>query len=157
MQLRRILPLATALLVASFASVLVPASLGAQTAAPQGPAASDSLAFPRQVVKWFLTGQADSLYNHAGEQLKAGMQSPANIIAMMGRLTGQLGEHKSTDAEVQFEQNGTRVYIAAVTFSQAPEQGAFVVRYVPGSPVIQGFTVGQLARVKERFPEAKLP
>lgn len=155
MQFRRA-PLLVATTLALFAAATTPASLAAQ-AAPAASAAADSMAFPRQVVKWFLTAQADSLYNHAGTELKSSMQSPASIVAMMGRLSSRLGEHKSTDAEVQFEQNGARVYIVAVTFSQAPERGAFVVRYVPGSPVIESFSVSQLARVKEHFPEAKLP
>lgn len=141
-------PLALAVLL-----VAAPAAAHAQAAA----APADSMAFPRQVLKWFTTAQADSIYSHAGEQLKASMQSSATVAAMMGRMAGQLGEYKSTDAEVQFEKDGTRLYIAAMTFSQAPEPGAVVIRYVPGTPVIQGMTISPLSRVKERFPEAKLP
>jgi hypothetical protein len=75
----------------------------------------------------------------------------------MGRMATQLGEFKSVDAETQFEQQGTRLYIAAVTYSQSPEQGAIVIRYTPGTPVIQGMRITKLANVKEQFPDAKLP
>lgn len=142
-------PLALAVVLAG-----APAAVQAQVASA---APADSMAFPRQVVKWFTTAQADSLYNHAGEQLKASMQSSAQVTAMMGRMASQLGEYKSVDAEAQFEQNGTRVYIAAASFTTAPEPAAIVVRYQPGTPVIQGMTIQPLSRVKERFPEAKLP
>lgn len=139
----------------ALAALLVAAPAAARAQAAAVPA--DSMAFPRQVVKWFTTAQADSLYNSAGDQLKGAMQSAAGVTAMMGRMSAQMGEFKSVDAEAQFEKDGTRVYIAAVTFSTAPEQGAIVIRYTPGSPIIQGMSISALSRVKERFPEAKLP
>ena len=138
------------------AAAVAPSSLAAQ-AAPAAPAAADSMATPRQAVKWFQTSQADSLYANAGEQLKASMQSAANALAMMGRMSSQFGEHKSTDAEVQFDNQGSKVFISVSTYATAPEPVALIVRYTPGSPVIQGFSIAPLSRAKERFPDAKLP
>jgi hypothetical protein len=143
---------ALALMALAAAGASSPSSLGAQ-AAP----AADSMAFPRQAVKWFQTSQADSLFAHAGEQLKASMQSAANAATMMASMATRFGEHKSTDAEVQFDDQGTKLFVAVSTYASAPEQVALIVRYTPGSPVIQGFSISPLSRAKERFPAAKLP
>ena len=64
--------LAFAALIAG--SAVAPSTLGAQ-AAPA--AAADSMAFPRQAVKWFQSSQADSLFALAGEQLMSSMKSAA--------------------------------------------------------------------------------
>jgi hypothetical protein len=133
---------------------LAPASVAAQ--APP-PAAADSMAFPRQAVKWFQSSQADSLFSHAGEELKTSMQSSANAATTMKQMASRFGEHTSTDAEVQFEDQDSRVFIAVSTYSAAPEQVAIIVRYTPGQPVIRGFSITSLSRAKERFPAAKLP
>jgi hypothetical protein len=154
MQSRRT-PLAV-LALAAMAAAVAPVALHAQAAAAPA-AAADSMAIPRQAVKWFQSSQADSLYANAGEQLKASMQSPANALAMMGRMSSQFGEHKSTDAEVQFDNQGSKIFISVSTYATAPEPVALIVRYTPGSPVIQGFSISPLSRAKERFPDAKLP
>ena len=144
--------LAFAALIAG--SAVAPSTLGAQ-AAPA--AAADSMAFPRQAVKWFQSSQADSLFALAGEQLKSSMQSADNTREMMTRMSGRFGEHKSTDAEVQFDDQGTKVFIAVSTYATAPEPVAMIVRYTPGKNVIEGFSITPLSRAKERFPTAKLP
>ncbi|HYD51290.1 MAG TPA: hypothetical protein VEA99_01635 [Gemmatimonadaceae bacterium] len=127
----------------------LPASLRAQ--------AADSLAFPRQVLKWFNTSQADSLFAHSGEQMKARMQSAANVTGMMAQLAEQVGEQKALEGEYQFDKDGQKVYIAVARFSKQADPGAFVVQYAPGSTVFDRFGVMPLARAKELFPEAKLP
>jgi hypothetical protein len=153
MSVRRTPLAAVAFATLAAAAVLAPSSAGAQAA----PAATDSMAFPRQAVKWFQTAQADSLFSHAGDQLKASMQSAANTTDMMSRMATRFGEFKSTDAEVQFDDQGSKVFIAVSTYATAPEQVAMVVRYTPGKSVIDGFSIQPLSRVKERFPNAKLP
>jgi hypothetical protein len=153
MSVRRTPLAAVAFATLAAAAVLAPSSAGAQAA----PAATDSMAFPRQAVKWFQTAQADSLFSHAGDQLKASMQSAANTTDMMSRMATRFGELKSTDAEVQFDDQGSKVFIAVSTYATAPEQVAMVVRYTPGKSVIDGFSIQPLSRVKERFPNAKLP
>lgn len=155
MSYRRTPLVAVAFAVVAAASALAPSSAVAQSA-PAAPAA-DSLAFPRQALKWFQAAQADSLFAHAGEQLKASLQSPANAAESMSRMAVRFGELKSTDAEVQFDDQGSKVFIAVSTYATAPEQVAVVVRYTPGKPVIDGFSISPLSRVKTRFPNAKLP
>jgi hypothetical protein len=136
------------------AAFIAPSTLTAQAAKS---AEADSMAFPRQAVKWFRTSQADSLFSHAGDELKASMQSVANATTMMAQMATRFGEHKSSDAEVQFDDQGNKLFIAVSTYSTAPEPVAFVVRYAAGTRVMQGFSIMPLSRAKERFPAAKLP
>jgi hypothetical protein len=148
----------TPLAAATFAVLAAAAMIAPSSAAAQAtPAAADSMALPRQAVKWFQTAQADSLFSHAGEQLKASMQSAANTTEMMSRMATRFGELKSTDAEVQFDDQGSKVFIVVSTYATAPEQVAMVVRYTPGKTVIDGFGISPLSRVKEKYPNAKLP
>jgi hypothetical protein len=155
MSFRRTPLAAVAFAALTAAAVIAPSSAAAQ--ATPAAAAADSMAFPRQAVKWFQTAQADSLFSHAGDQLKASMQSAANTTDMMSRMATRFGELKSTDAEVQFDDQGSKVFIAISTYATAPEQVAMIVRYTPGKSVIDGFSIQPLSRAKERFPNAKLP
>ena len=137
---------------------LAPAALGAQAAAPakQG-ATTDSLAFPRQFVKWVLAGQGDSAYAKAGPQLQQTMQSAEEVKAMAARIQTRFGELQGTDAEVQFDEGELKVYIAAMRFAQAPETAAWVVVYSPSTKVVERANFNSLANVKTRYPQAKLP
>ena len=153
MPLRRFAPAALALAALAAAGTLAPSSLGAQTAA----AAADSMAFPRQVFAWFRTSQADSLFAHAAEPMKARMQSPANVTAMMGQLAAQIGAYKATEGEYQFEKDGKKVYIAVARHESAPELAAHVIQYAPGATMFERFGAMPLSRAKGMFPEAKLP
>ena len=85
------------------------------------------------------------------------MKSADGVNELASRIQTRFGDLKSTDAEVQFDDGALKVYIAAMTFSQAPEQGAWVVAYAPGTKVAEraGFT--SLSNVKTRYPQAKLP
>ena len=58
---------------------LAPDALRAQ--ASQG-AAADSLAFPRQFVKWVFSAQGDSAFAHAGPALRENMRSVDEVNAM---------------------------------------------------------------------------
>ena len=44
-----------------------------------------------------------------------------------------------------------------VRFDKAPEPGAWVVAYSPSTKVVERSSFGPLSRVKERYPQAKLP
>jgi hypothetical protein len=136
---------------------LVPAALRAQTSAAAAPAASDSLAYPRQFVSWAFSGQGDSAYAHAGPALRESMKSPAAINGMAGRILARFGEAKGTDAEVQFDEGPLKVYIAVMRFAQAPEPGAWVVVYSPSTKVVERSSFGPLSNAKKHYPEAKLP
>ena len=140
------------------ASPLAPAALRAQatsTAAPS--AAPDSLAFPRQFVKWTMSMQGDSAFAHAGPQLRENMRSAEGVNAMSARIATRFGEAQGTDAEVQFDDGTLKVYIAVMRYAQAPQPGAWVVVYAPGTRVAERASFGPLENVKTRYPQAKLP
>lgn len=149
------IPFRGALTAAALAALaLAPAALRAQ--APPA-AAADSVAFPRQFVQWVLSMQGDSAFAHAGPDLRGAMQSADGVNAMATRIRSRFGEPQGTDAEVQFADGALRVYIAVMRFPQAPEPGAWVVAYAPGSRVAERASFSPLSNVKTRFPQAKLP
>ena len=157
MLLRRLPLFALAVAALTAAGALAPSSLGAQKKAARSKSAADSLAFPRKVFTWFRQSQADSLFAHAGEEMKARMQSPANVTAMIARLASQIGAYKATEGEYQFEKEGRKVYIVVARHETAPELAAHVIQYVPGSSTYERLGAMPLSRAKERFPEATLP
>ena len=131
-----------------------PAALAAQTPPTTAP---DSIAFPRQFVKWVFTAQGDSAFAHAGASLRESMKSAAEVNAMSARIATRFGELQGTDAEVQFDEGVLKVYIAAMRFSLAPEPGAFVVVYSPATKTVERSSFGPLSRAKANYPQATLP
>jgi hypothetical protein len=138
-------------------SSLVPAALRAQASATAAPSATDSLAFPRQFVNWVFTARGDSAFAHAGARLRESMKSADDVNMMAGRIASRFGEAQGTDAEVQFDEGALKVYIAVMRFSKAPEPGAWVVAYSPSTKVVERSSFSPLSRVKEHYPQAKLP
>jgi hypothetical protein len=135
------------------ALLLAPAALRAQ--APTN--AADSLAFPRRFVSWVLTTQGDSAFAHAGPTLRQSMKSAEAINGMAGRIATRFGEAQGTEAEVQFDEGPVKVYIVAMRYAQAPEPGAWVVVYYPSTGLVERASFGPLSRVKNNYPQAKLP
>ncbi|MEO8624477.1 MAG: hypothetical protein ABI625_25575 [bacterium] len=119
--------------------------------------APDSIAFPRQYVKWVLSSQGDSAWSHAGTQLREGMKSADGVNQMAMRVASRFGEPKSTNAEVQFDEGALKVYIAVMSFSLDAQPGAWVVAYSPSTKVVERASFGPLARIKASYPQAKLP
>ncbi|MGZ8379236.1 MAG: hypothetical protein ACXWZS_18520 [Gemmatirosa sp.] len=150
--------LRSVLAAGAFALALAPAALRAQAApaAAQG-AAADSLVFPRQFVQWVMSTQGDSAFAHAGPRLRESMQSADGVNAMAARIAARFGDVQGTDAEVQFDEGPLKVYIAVMRFAHAPEPGAWVVAYVPGTKVVERASFGPASSVKGRYPQAKLP
>ena len=145
----------SALLVTACATLLAtPHALRAQ-AAPATPV--DSLAFPRQFVKWVFIMQGDSAFAHAGTLLREGMKNPDGVSALALRIAGRFGELQSTDAEVQFDEGDLKVYIAAMHFTKAPDAAGWLVAYSPKTGIVERANFTSLATFKSRYPQAKLP
>jgi hypothetical protein len=152
----RILRLVTA--AGAFATLpLASATLRAQASPAAQSSAPDSLAFPRQFVKWVFSTQGDSAFAHAGPQLRESMKSAESVNEMAGRIATRFGEVQGTDAEVQFDEGAQKVYIVVMRFSQAPTPGAWTVVYSPSTKVVERSSFSPLARVKAAYPQAKLP
>lgn len=135
---------------------LAPAILHAQ-AGPVAAPAGDSLAFPRQFLKWVLSAQGDSALAHAGPQLRESMQSVEAVNGMAARIQGRFGAEQGTGPEVQFEQDSLKVYIVVKRYEQAPEPAAWVVAYHPVTKVVTRAGFSSLSSVKGRYPQALLP
>ena len=133
-----------------------PAALHAQSA-PAAPAAADSLAFPRQFVKWVFEAQGDSAYAHAGTELRTSMQSAEAVSGMAARMRARFGERQGTDAEVQFDEGALKVYLVVMRFAQAPEPGGWIVAYSPTTKMVERAAFLPLSAMKSRYPQAKLP
>lgn len=149
-----------ALAAAALSLAVVPRALEAQAppaSSAAAAAAPDSLAFPRQFVKWVFDSQGDSAFAHAGPELRQSMQSAAAVNGMALRIQTRFGEMQGTQAEVQFDDGPLKVYIVALSFSQAPEPGAWVVAYAPATQVVERAAFTSLSNVKTRYPQAKLP
>jgi hypothetical protein len=153
------LALAAATLSVAFAprALQAQAAQGAPASAASAAPAADSLAFPRQFVKWVFTSQGDSAFAHAGPSLREGMKSAAQVNEMATRIQTRFGDRQGTDVEVQFAEDSLKVYIVVMHFDQAPEPGAWVVAYSPATQVVQRASFGSLTSVKARYPQAKLP
>jgi len=139
------------------AASLVPAALRAQASATAAPRATDSLAFPRQFVNWIFTTRGDSAFAHAGARLREAMKSADDVNAMAARIASRFGEAQGTTAEVQFDEGPLKVYIAVMRFEKSPEPGAWVVAYSPVTEIVERSSFSPLSRVKEHYPQAKLP
>ena len=96
-------------------------------------------------------------FAHAGPRLREGMKSAEEVNGMASRILARFGEAQGTDAEVQFDEGELKVYIAVMSFAQAPEPGAWVVAYVPSTKVVERASFTSLSNVKTRYPQAKLP
>jgi hypothetical protein len=136
---------------------LAPAALRAQAPAAPARVGADSLALPRQFVRWATSARGDSAFAHAGPKLREAMGSADGVNAMAARIATRFGEAQGTDAEVQFDEAELKVYIAVVRLAQAPEPGAWVVVYAPSTGIVERASFSALSNVKGRYPQAKLP
>jgi hypothetical protein len=147
-----------ALAAGAFAALsFAPAALHAQASPAATSTSADSLAYPRQFVKWVFSSQGDSAFAHAGPKLRESMKSAEDVNGMAGRILARFGEVQGTDAEVQFDEGENKVYIAALRLSQAPEPAAWTVVYSPKTKVVERASFSPLSRVKTQYPQAKLP
>src|SRR5687768_9781942 len=95
---------------------IAPAPLHAQASPAAPTTAADSLAFPRQFLKWVRSGQGDSAFAHAGPTLREAMKSADSVNAMAGRMKTRFGEEQGTDAEIQFDEGAQKVYILVMRY-----------------------------------------
>ncbi len=133
------------------------AALSFAPAAVRAQAPADTLAFPRQFVKWVLSAQGDSAWAHAGAKLRESMKSAQGVNEMSMRVVTRFGQLDSTTAEVQFDEGTLKVYIAAMNFSLAPAPAAWVVAYDAKTGLVDRASFGPLDRIKTLYPQAKLP
>jgi hypothetical protein len=85
------------------------------------------------------------------------MQSAEGVNGMAARILARFGEAQGTDAEIQFAEGTSKVYIVVRRYAQAPEPGAWMVAYDPSTKIVERASFTSLSNVKNRYPQAKLP
>lgn len=134
-------------------ALLAAPPLGAQH--PAGEAAS----FPREALTWFLAGDADRLWDHAGPEMRAMAESPQSlkldaeeIAEMMGAETELLGERVFPHPEG----GGWQVYLRAARHARVPEVFWLVI-FSPAQRQVQTILAQTRQTVQVLFPQVELP
>lgn len=140
------------LFTSGFLSLLVPA-LHAQDQPGR------HVAFPRQVLTWYLAGEADQVWEHAGPMLREisgsvqGLRESAEEISTaMGAEAGVLGEQLFDHPDG----GGAQVYVRAVRHTQVPEI-FWIVIFFPADRKVQMIMPQPRQTIRSLFPQVQLP
>jgi hypothetical protein len=123
------------------------------------PGSADGMAFPRQALEWYLSGEGGLVWEHAGEMMRALAESPAGmseagreITEMMGPITGVLGEQMFPHPE----DAGWQVYVRTARHAEVPEMN-WIVIFRPRDSEIQMIMPQPRQTIQVLFPEVRLP
>lgn len=119
----------------------------------------DAMAFPRQALDWYLSGEGALVWEHAGAMMRELAESPAmmseagrEITEMMGAVTGVLGEQMFPHPE----DADWHVYVRTVTYTEVPEI-YWIVIFRPRDSEIQFIAAQPRQTIQVLFPEVRLP
>lgn len=122
-------------------------------------APGNELDFPRNVVNWYLSGDAEKLWPHAGEVLRElaedveGLREAADDIRqIMGPQTAVLDEQIFDHPE----DDGWRIYVRTLRHARADEM-FWVVIFSPSTGEIQMIMAHPRRTIQTLFPQARLP
>lgn len=126
----------------------------------QAQASSDeAMAFPSQVLAWYLAGDAERVWAHAGPMMRELSESPnglrgaaAELSTAMGAETGVLGEQLFDHPEG----GGAQVYVRAARHSQVPEI-FWIVIFFPADRQVQMIMPQPRQTIRTLFPQVRLP
>jgi hypothetical protein len=140
------------LFVALLLVVAAPPALEAQ--ATDG----DAMAFPRQILEWYLAGEGHRVWEHAGETMRTLAGSPeglseagAEITEMMGARTGVLDEQMFEHPEG----GGWHVYVRTLSHEQVPEM-FWIVIFSPAERQIQMVMPQPRQTIVGMFPQVRV-
>ncbi len=121
--------------------------------------ADEAMTFPRQVLAWYLAGDAERVWAHAGPMMREMAESPnglreaaAEISATMGSETGVLEEQRFDHPEG----GGAQVYVRAARHLEVPEI-FWVVIFFPADQKVQMIMPQPRQTIRTLFPQVKLP
>lgn len=121
--------------------------------------ADDAMAFPRQVLEWFLAGEGERVWEHAGDVFRTLAESPAamseagsEIAATMGAPTGVLDEQMFPHPEDE----GHHVFVRTLAHAEVPEL-FWVVIFSPSERRVQMIMAQPRQTVRVMFPEVRVP
>jgi hypothetical protein len=119
----------------------------------------EAMTFPRQVLAWYLAGDSERVWAHAGPMMREMAESPnglrgaaAEISTTMGSETGVLGEQLFDHPEG----GGAQVYVRAARHSEVPEI-FWVVIFFPADKKVQMIMPQPRQTIRTLFPQVKLP
>lgn len=138
------------------AALLIFAGLHLVTAAD---APDGEMDFPRNVLTWYLSGEAEKLWPHAGEVLRElaydveGLREAAvDIREMMGPPTAMLDEQIFDHPE----DKNWRIYIRTARHARVEEM-FWVVIFSPSTGEVQVIMAHSRQTIQTLFPQARLP
>jgi hypothetical protein len=135
---------------------LLLASFGAPALHAQS---ADEMAFPRQILEWYLAGEGEKVWEHASPAFRTLVETPANmseagreILAAMGAQTGILDEQMFPHPEG----GGHQVYVRTLVHAQVPEM-FWIVIFSPSEQLLQTIMPQPRQAVRVLFPEVRVP
>ena len=119
----------------------------------------EAMTFPRQVLAWYLAGDSERVWAHAGLMMREMWENPnglrgaaAEISTTMGSETGVLGEQLFDHPEG----GGAQVYVRAARHSEVPEI-FWIVIFLPADKKVQMIMPQPRQTIRTLFPQVKLP
>jgi hypothetical protein len=119
----------------------------------------EAMTFPRQILAWYLAGDAERVWAHAGPMMHEMAESPnglrgaaAEFSTTIGSETGVLGEQLVDHPEG----GGAQVYVRAARHSEVPEI-FWVVIFFPADKKVQMIMPQPRQTIRTLFPQVKLP
>lgn len=119
----------------------------------------DAMAFPRQVLTWYLAGEADQVWKHADGPLRELAGSPAGLKQAATEISSDLGPHTAVLKEQVFphpEGGGWHVFVRALRHAQVPEM-FWIVIFSPAEQKVQMIMAQPRQTIRTLFPQVILP
>jgi len=134
------------------------AFVGPQAVAAQIPD-GDPMAFPRQILDWYLAGDDARVWEYAGETLRAFAESPEGMSEAGEELTGMMGARTGVLGEQMFphpEGRGRQVYVHTLSHAQVPEM-FWIVIFSPTERRVEMIMPQPRQTVAGLFPQVRVP
>jgi hypothetical protein len=119
----------------------------------------DAMAFPRQILDWYLAGEGDRVWEYAGETMRTLAESPAGLTEAGAEITEMMGARTGVLDEQIFEHpegGGWHVYVGTLSHAQVPEM-FWIVIFSPTERQIQMILPQPRQTILGLFPQVRVP
>jgi hypothetical protein len=119
----------------------------------------EAAAFPRQMLTWYLGGEAERVWEHAGPMLRELAGSAQGLREASEEIVGGMGPETRVLKEQLFdhpEGGGAKVYVRAVRHANVPEM-FWIVTFFPAERKVQMIMPQPRQTVRALFPQVELP
>lgn len=138
--------------------VLVVLAMGSSVA-QAADAGGDGMEFPRNALNWFLNGDAERLWSHAGPTFREMMQDVEGVRQAGAEIGNSLGREVAVLDEQVIDHpdgEGWQVYVRTVHLAGAGEL-FWVLIFSPSEREIGMIMPQSRPAIRTFFPEARLP